>query len=90
MKPAVVVERPSPMATPHHIRPEEDDYYYGQMDDVELGGYSGTPSRDEEAGSSGSGNDDGFVRPRRSQRMSADVNELFRRGFGSIRRGNLI
>ena len=57
---------------------DDDEDYFDAMDDVELGGY-GVDSRSDY--------DDGHPRPKR---RSADVNELLRRGFGSIRRGNLI
>lgn len=64
---------------------------YVQMNEVDLGGYTGVrlgpPSRDEEYGVSDcDGEGQGQVD---SARRSVDVNELFRRGFGSVRRGHL-
>ena len=60
-----------------------DDDEYDAMDDVELGGYSGGQA-------AASSYYEDRPPPPSQKRRSADVNELLRRGFGSIRRGNLM
>lgn len=87
------LSRPRVMAPVHHHRPSAAEQSgYAQMDEVELDGYTGVgvgpPSRDEEYGAI-DGEADGEVpmAPRRTR--TDDANELFRQGFGSIRRGHM-